>query len=108
MAGNVQVSIKDEQTARQWLQMVQQINQDYLVAMQEAAQVLEDMQTAADGSLVDEFVSFGSGILTAAEAVFSGIDAIADTVTEVISTVSNFVEEAEGFIRNAVNQIFGR
>lgn len=108
MAGNVQVAIKDEQTARQWLEMVNVINQDYKVAMQEAANVLEDMQNFADGTLVDEFVSFGSGLLTASEAVFEGINAIADTVTQVISTVSNFVEEAEGFIKNAVNQIFGR
>ena len=29
MAGNVQISVKDEQSAKQWLSMVQKINEDY-------------------------------------------------------------------------------
>ena len=54
MAANTNISIKDEATAKQWLAMVQAINEDYFVAMKDAGDTLSDMQNFADGTLVDD------------------------------------------------------
>lgn len=108
MAGNVQIAIKDEQTARQWLQMVQAINQDYFTAMKDAGDTLSDMQNFADGTLVDDFVEMGTNILNAAQTTFDTIDAIADTVNSILSTVQNFTQDVIGGIAGAVGKIFGK
>ncbi len=108
MASNVQISIKDEQTARQWLQMVQAINEDYFTAMKDAGDTLSDMQNFADGTLVDDFVQFGTDILNAAQTTFNTIDAIADTVNSVLDKVKNFTSDIVGGISSAVGKIFGK
>ena len=108
MAGNVQISIKDEQSARQWLNLVQAINEDYYKAMQEASEALTDMQNFADGTLVDDFYEFGTNLLNAAESTFNAIDDIADTVNNILGKVQNFMGEAAGIIGSAVGKILGR
>ena len=108
MAGNVQISVKDDQSAKQWLQMVQKINEDYFTAMKDAGDTLSDMQNFADGTLVDDFVEFGTNILNAAQATFSAIDAIADTVNSILDTVKNFTTDVVGGITSAVGKIFGK
>ena len=108
MASNVQISIKDEQTARQWLQMVQAINEDYFTAMKDAGDTLSDMQNFADGTLVDDFVQFVTDILNAAQTTFNTIDAIADTVNSVLDKVKNFTSDVVGGISSAVGKIFGK
>ena len=108
MAGNVQIAIKDRQTAGQWLNMVLAINEDYHTAMKEAGETLTDMQNFADGTLVDDFVNFGTDLLNAAEATFKGIDAIADTVNSVLNAVENFTSNVVEGIGSAITKIFGR
>ena len=108
MAGNTQISIKDEQSAKQWLAMVQTINEDYFTAMKEAGETLTDMQNFADGTLVDDFVHFGTDILNLAQDTFNAIDAIADTVNKVLDTVKNFTTDVVGGITSAVGKIFGK
>lgn len=104
---DVKVSIKDEQSARQWLAMVQEINQDYHKAMADAAETLIDMQEFADGTLVDDFVKFGTDLLNAAEQTYKAIDSIADTVNKVLSIAKNFVETAVGGIGKLVGKVLG-
>lgn len=104
---DVKVSIKDEQSARQWLAMVQEINQDYHQAMADAAETLIDMQEFADGTLVDDFVKFGTDLLNAAEQTYKAIDSIADTVNKVLSIAKNFVEGAVGGIGKLVGKVLG-
>ena len=106
MAGDVKVQIKDEASARQWLSKVTLINEDYHEAMKQAGETLEDMQNFADGTMVDEFVDLGSKILTAADATFQAIDAIADTVNTFLGSVGSFVSDALGVISNVKN-LFG-
>ncbi|MBQ6825012.1 MAG: hypothetical protein IJP27_10185 [Clostridia bacterium] len=108
MAGNVQISIKDDQSAKQWLSMVQAINDDYYKAMQEASETLTSMQDFADGTLVDDFYEFGTNLLNAAEATSNAINEIADTVTNILGKVQNFLGEATGIIGSAVGKILGR
>lgn len=107
MAGNYQISVKDEASARRWLEMVQAINEDYRVAMEEASHTLDNIQNFADGTIVDEFVGFGSSLLTATTQVFEGIDSIADTVADILTAVNTFVEEAKGFISTTMDKLFG-
>lgn len=95
---NLQVSIKDDNSARQWLAMVEGINQDYHEAMKDAADCLQDMQNFADGTMVDELVGFGNAMMTAADRTFDTISKIADTVTSVLSAVKNFTEDIVGGI----------
>lgn len=107
MAGNVQIAIKDEQTAKQWLAMVQDINTDYQKAMTDAAETLINMQEFADGTLVDNFVKYGNDLLNAAQTTFNAIDAIADTVNNILGKVGNFVEGAVGGIGKLVSKVLG-
>ena len=93
-----QISIKDENSARQWLQMVEGINQDYHQAMKDAADCLQDMQNFADGTMVDELVNFGNAMLTAADKTFDTISKISETVNTVLSKVKEFTEDIVGGI----------
>jgi len=104
---DVKISIKDEQSAREWLSMVQEINQDYHHAMADASQTMIDMKDFADGTMVDEFVKYGTDLLNAAETTFKAIDSIADTVNSVLSITKNFVDGALGGIGKLVGKILG-
>ena len=104
---DVRVSIKDEQSAREWLAMVQEINQDYHHAMADASQTLIDMKDFADGTLVDDFVKFGTDLLNAAEKTFNAIDSISDTVNKVLSITRTFVEGAVGGIGKLIGKVLG-
>ena len=105
---NMQVAIKEPAEARKWLEYVQQINEDYFTAMKDADDTLIAMQEAADGTLVDEFVNYGTALLDAAQATFNAIDTIADTVNSILDKVSNFAEDVVGSIGNALKNVFGR
>lgn len=107
MASNVQIAIKDEQTAKQWLAQVQDINTDYQKAMTDAAETLINMQDFAEGTLVDDFVKYGTDLMNAAQMTFNAIETIADTVNTILSTVSNFVEGTVGGIGKLVGKILG-
>ena len=104
---DLQISIKDEQSAKEWLALVQDINTDYNKAMTDAAETLINMQDFADGTLVDDFVGYGNNLLNAAQTTFNAIDSIAETVTNILSKVSNFVEGAVGGIGKLVSKILG-
>lgn len=107
MASNVQVSVKDEASARKWLEMVQDINTDYQKAMTDAAETLINMQDFADGTMVDEFVKYGTDLLNAAQKTYEAIDTIADTVNNILSKVTNFVEGAVGGIGKLIGKVLG-
>lgn len=107
MAGNVQIAIKDDQAARQWLERVREINETYYAAMESAGNALTGMQESADGSLVDEFVKFGDQFLNTAKNTFDAIDMIADTVNKVLSTITDFKDTVVSSIGNAVRNILG-
>lgn len=104
---DVQIAIKDEQTAKQWLAMVQDINTDYQKAMTDAAETLINMQEFADGTLVDDFVKYGNDLMNAAQTTFTAISTIADTVNNILGKVTNFVEGAVGGIGKLVNAVLG-
>lgn len=105
---NLQISIKDNQTAKQWLGMVQKINEDYHTAMKDAGNTLVDMKNFAEGTLVDDFVNFGTDILNAAQATFNAIEMISDTVNSILDKVTNFTENVVGSIGSAIGKIFGK
>lgn len=107
MAGNVQVAIKDEQTAKQWLALVQDINTDYQKAMTDAAETMINMQDFADGTMVDEFVKYGTELMNAAQTTYQAIDAIADTVNTILSKVNTFVTDTIGGIGKLVGKVLG-
>lgn len=107
MASNVQISVKDEQSARKWLEMVQDINTDYQKAMTDAAETLINMQDFADGTLVDEFVKYGTDLMNAAQKTYEAIGTIADTVTNILNKVNNFVEGAVGGIGKLIGKVLG-
>ena len=106
MAGDVKISIKDPESGLAWLNTVTLINEDYHDAMKEAGQVLEDMQNFADGTLVDEFVNCGSKIITAADATFQAIDAIADTVHSFLDVTGDFIKDTVSVVKTVAG-IFG-
>lgn len=103
----MQISIGNEAAARAWLQEVQGIDEDYKVAMEEAATTLESMNEFASGTLVDDIVNLGHDLLNAGQTIFTAIDEIADTVGNLVVKVGNFVDEAKETIKGAFDKIFG-
>ena len=103
---SVQISIKDENSARQWLEMVEEINEDYHEAMKDAADCLQNMQEFGEGTLVDELVNFGDAMLTAADKTFDTINQIANTVTSILGSVKDFAEDVVNGIKG-VAKMFG-
>lgn len=106
MASDVQIAIKDPESGLAWLNEVTLINEDYHDAMKEAGQTLEDMQDFADGTMVDEFVDCGSKIMTAADATFQAIDAIADTVHTFLDKTGGFISDTIGIVKTVAG-LFG-
>ena len=107
MAGNLQISIKDETTAKAWLEMVRDINSDYLKAMTDASETMINMQDFAEGTMVDEFVKYGTDLLNAAETTYNAIDTIADTVNKILGLVGEFVSGAVSGIGKLAGAILG-
>lgn len=103
----LKIAIKDEQTAKQWLALVQDINTDYLKAMTDASETMINMKDFADGTMVDEFYKYGTDLLNAAEVTYKAVDSIADTVNTILSKVSNFVEGATGGIGKLISKVLG-
>lgn len=104
----MQIAIGNNQAAQAWLREVQAINEDYRVAMEEAAHTLENMNEFAEGTLVDDIVMLGHDLLQAAQTIFQGIDEIADTVGEIVGKVGAFVDEAKDKVKDTFNKLFGR
>ena len=102
----IQISIKDDASARQWLMMVEGINQDYHQAMKDAGDCLEHMQDFCDGTMVDEFVGFGNAMLTAADKTFDTIKLVADTVNTVLGKAKDFQDTVVSGIKG-IAKIFG-
>ena len=106
MADNVQIKIKDRDSAMAWLGNIEALNMDYQLAMKDAGETITDMENFAEGTLVDELVDCGSKILTAADSTYQAINSIANTVTTVLDTVGEFVGEAVGLFTKVAG-IFG-
>ena len=104
---DVKIGIKDENSAKQWLAMVQEIDSDYLRAVADASETLINLKDFADGTLVDDFVKFGTDLLNAAEATYKAISEIATTVNKVLSAAQKFTENAVSGIAKLATKLFG-
>ena len=105
---DMRINIKDEQSAKAWLAMVQDINTDYSRHMGEAAKVLQEMNTFAEGTVVDELVDFATDLLKAAQETYDAIEKISNTVTTVLEKVGGFIGEAVDGLSKLGGLIFGR
>ena len=104
----MQISVREPESAREWLKLVQGINEDYFQAMKDAGDALKDMQNFCEGTLVDEFVNYGTALCDAAQATFNAIETIANTVNSILDKVSNFTENVVGGIAGALGKVFGK
>lgn len=102
-----QISIKDPQSAKQWLQAIQKIDEDYRDAMRDAASSLESMGEFMEGTAVDEFMNAGTSLLNASQATFESIDKIADLVNNILDIAGQFTEGIVGGIAGVARSIFG-
>lgn len=101
MAGNFEISISSEQAAKDWLAQVQQINEEFKIAMEEAGKILEAANEAAEGEIIDDLVNLGTNICQAGQLVFEAVDSISDTVADVLSKLGNFIDESKNAIKKA-------
>ena len=106
MASDVKIAIKDEASARQWLEKVMLTNDDYYEAMREAGETLQGTKDFAEGTMVDEFYNLGTGMLDASQKVYSTINEISGTVNKVLGFASALTGSVTGAI-DIVKQIFG-
>ena len=104
----MQISVREPEVAKEWLRLVQGINEDYFQAMKDAGDTLVDMQNFCEGTVVDDLVNYGTAILDAAQATFNAIDKIAETVTSILNSVSKFTEDVVGGITSALGKVFGK
>lgn len=106
MAEGLKIAIKDESSARAWLDKVMLTNDDFNTAMREAGEVLTDAENFGEGTMVDEFVNLGTNVMNASQKVFNTINEISSTVNTVLSLASGLTGTVTGAI-NAVKSIFG-
>lgn len=107
MAGSMQISIRDEDTAKSWLRELEALNQDYFTAMKDAGDTLKDMANFCDGTLVDEYVKLADSVMNAAQTTFEAISTISDTVNTVLGKVKEFAGSAVAAIAQAAVKSFG-
>ena len=104
MAGNMQINIKDRDSATAWLNKVEQTNEKYHNAMRDAGECLSTMSDFCDGTIVDEIVKYGTTMMNAAQKTFEGLSLISGTVNKILDTVTNFTENVVG----ALGSILGK
>ena len=104
---NLQISIKDEASAKRWLETVRDINTDYHKAMADASETLIHMNEFAEGTVVDEIAQYGTNLMNAAQETFGAIETIADTVNTIVGAVGEFVAGAAGVIGKLGSAILG-
>lgn len=104
---DLQIKVKDPATANAWLQKIMLLNEDYHEAMSGATETLTSVKDFADGTLVDEIYNFGSGLLSAADATFSAINAISGTVQSVLGVVENFASDVVSGIGKLAGNLLG-
>lgn len=102
----LKISIKDDASARQWLNKVMLTNDEYYEAMREAGATLQEAKDFGEGTMVDEFYNLGTNVLTTATVVFNTINEISTVVNDVLGKVGNLKETVAGAI-NVVKNIFG-
>ncbi len=102
----LKISIKDDASARQWLNKVLLTNDEYYEAMREAGATLQEAKDFGEGTMVDEFYNLGTNVLTTATEVFNTINEISTVVNDVLGKVGNLKETVAGAI-NVVKNIFG-
>lgn len=103
---DLKIAIKDETSARQWLEKVMLTNDDYQEAMREAGEVLQEAKDFGEGTMVDEFYELGTNLLNASEKVFNTINEISTIVNTVLGKVSGLKDIVGGAV-NVVKSIFG-
>ena len=106
MAEGLKIAIKDEQSAKAWLDKVMLTNDEYYDAMREAGEVLQSAKDFGEGTMVDEFYNLGTNLLDASKKVFDTINEISTTVNTVLSLASGLTSAVTGAI-NVVKNIFG-
>ena len=102
----LKISIKDDASARQWLDKVLLTNDEYYEAMREAGATLQEAKDFGEGTMVDEFYNLGTNVLTTATEVFNTINEISTVVNDVLVKVGNLKETVAG-ATNVVKNIFG-
>ena len=102
----LKISIKDDASARQWLNKVMLTNDEYYEAMREAGETLQEAKDFGEGTIVDEFYNLSTNLLTSSEKVFRTINEISTVVNDVLVKVGNLKETVAGAI-NVVKNIFG-
>ena len=103
----ITITINDRAAANSWLQQVEEINDEYKRAMDNAAQCLQDMTGEASGDIIDQIAGIGSSLMNAAQQTFEAIGAIAETVSKICDTVENFQDSVMQGITNLANKLFG-
>ena len=102
---DLKISIKDEQSAKNWLALVEDINTDYHKAMTDAAETMVNMKDFADGTLVDEFAKYGTQLLNAAETTFNAISEISSLVNKILSFVRGFTDDVVDIVKKLGNTV---
>ena len=103
---DVKIAIKDEASARAWLNTITLLNEDYYDQMTGAADLLIDMENVAEGPIIDDCVDLGNRIREAAKRTYDAMAAIETNVTTAINKVKEFTSESSNTI-NRIRSIFG-
>ena len=106
MASQTQISIKDRNTAQQWLRSVEAINEEYHRAMEDASKCIEGIGEFMEGTAVDEFAKAGNKMLTCTERTFKQISEISNTVNSILNAVEKFTDNVVGGI-SGLSKLFG-
>lgn len=93
----MQIQINGKAAADAWVERARGLNEETESLLKDVSNLLTSVRNFSEGTLVDEIVELGDGVITATTALMSGMNQIYDVVNKLLDFLKNLFEEATGF-----------
>ncbi|MCC8072614.1 MAG: hypothetical protein LIO62_00595 [Clostridiales bacterium] len=99
------IAMQDRAAAQNWESKATDLNERAEQAVQKAAQIVQEINEMADGTLIDELYQIGGTLSTVAASLLTAMNAIIDVVNNLLSAVEELIEKGKGFLDQAFSTI---
>ena len=104
MSAGYGFDVKDEASARAWKEKVQRLNDQTERTVREAAQVLAEFKSTAEGNVFEQVCTYSDNVITGLTEVMRGMNKILSAVDGVINMVKEKGKElVDGVIQAGRN-----
>lgn len=101
----MKIHMEDRASAEKWLADVRALNEKAEKAVTDAGQAVTDIQTMADGTLIDELVEGGAKLMKVAEGLSKTMSGFTSMVRSVLEMGEDFVKNGKSYIERAFKAI---